>query len=155
MRLCSFGNGPEREKSAGQGAMGTKRGYGCFALGEDLRYTATERLFAHVLLYRSVALPFYRSVALSLPPAMYLFTNHTPERRGRVYALWLQEDLFGQWTLVRLYEGAERGPVLRSQVVASREEGEKLLGRLVKVRERHGYVAQGEGSPKATVGESL
>jgi len=81
---------------------------------------------------------------------MYFFTNHTPERRGRTYALWLQEDLFGQWTLARLYGGAEREPVLRSQVVASREEGERLLGRLVRVRERHGYVAQRGGSALAT-----
>ena len=83
---------------------------------------------------------------------MYLFTNHTPERRGRVYALWLQEDLFGQWTLVRLYGGAEREPVLRSQVVASREEGERLLGRLVKVRERHGYEVH---LPPAVTGEKV
>ncbi len=73
---------------------------------------------------------------------MHLFTNFTPERKGRTYALWLQQDLFGQWTLVRLYGGADREPVLRSQVVASREEGEKLLLRLVRLRERHGYVVR-------------
>ncbi len=73
---------------------------------------------------------------------MHLFTNPTPERKGRTYALWLQEDLFGQWTLVRLYGSAEREPVLHSQVVASREEGERLLGRLVRLRERHGYVVR-------------
>lgn len=72
---------------------------------------------------------------------MPIFTNPTPERKGRTYALWLQEDLFGQWTLVRLYGSAEREPVLRSRVVASREEGEKELRRLVRLRERHGYAS--------------
>ncbi|MBI3958964.1 MAG: hypothetical protein HY328_09150 [Chloroflexi bacterium] len=76
---------------------------------------------------------------------LYTFTNPTPERRSRVYALWLQEDLFGQWTLTRLYGGTNQQPVLRSQVVASRGEGEKLLRRLVRVRERHGYVVQQAG----------
>ena len=71
---------------------------------------------------------------------LYTFVNHSEHRRGRTYALWLQEDLFGQWTVVRLYGSAEREPVLRSRVVASREEGEKLLRRLVRIRERHGYV---------------
>ena len=69
-----------------------------------------------------------------------IFTNHTESRRGRVYALWLQEDLFGQWTLVRLYGGAKREPVLHSQWVESREAEEKLLGQLVRLRERRGYV---------------
>ena len=70
----------------------------------------------------------------------YTFTNPTPERKGRTYALWLQEDLFGDWTVVRLYGSSNREPLLRCQVVTSREEGEKLLRRLVRVRERHGYV---------------
>ena len=73
---------------------------------------------------------------------LHLFTNPTAERKGRTYALWLQQDLFGQWTLVRMYGGTEREPVLRSQVVASREEGEKLLRRLVRLRARHGYVVR-------------
>ena len=71
---------------------------------------------------------------------LYTFVNHSEKRKGRTYALWLQQDLFGRWTIVRLYGGAEREPVLRSQVVASREEGERLLARLVRLRERHGYV---------------
>jgi hypothetical protein len=71
----------------------------------------------------------------------YTFVNHSEQRKGRTYALWLQEDLFGQWTVVRLYGGADREPVLRSRVVANREEGERLLARLVRIRERHGYVA--------------
>jgi len=70
----------------------------------------------------------------------YTFTNHSEKRKGRTYALWLQEDLFGQWTVVRLYGSSNREPVLRSRVVTSREEGEKLLRRLVRVRERHGYI---------------
>ena len=72
----------------------------------------------------------------------YTFVNHSEQRKGRTYALWLQEDLFGQWTVVRLYGSSNREPVLRCQVVTSREEGEKLLLRLVRIRERHGYVVQ-------------
>ena len=71
----------------------------------------------------------------------YTFVNHSEKRKGRTYALWLQEDLLGQLTVVRLYGSANREPVLRCQVVTSREEGEKLLARLVRIRERHGYVA--------------
>ena len=83
--------------------------------------------------------------------AYHHFINHTPERTGRVYTLWLQQDLFGQWTLVRVRGGRQREPVLRSQVVESREVGEKMVAQLVKVRLRHGYVestktSTGEGS---------
>ena len=72
--------------------------------------------------------------------AYHHFINHTPERAGRVYSLWLQQDLFGQWTLVRVRGGRQREPVLHSQVVESREVGEKMVAQLVKVRLRHGYV---------------
>jgi hypothetical protein len=56
--------------------------------------------------------------------AYHHFVNHTPDRAGRVYSLWLQQDLFGQWTLVRVRGGRQREPVLHSQVVGSREAGE-------------------------------
>ena len=36
--------------------------------------------------------------------------------------------------------GRQREPVLHSQVVESREAGEKLVAQLVRVRMRHGYV---------------
>ena len=72
--------------------------------------------------------------------AYHHFVNHTPERAGRVYSLWLQQDLFGQWTLVRVRGGRQREPVFHSQVVEGREAGEKLVAQLVRVRLRHGYV---------------
>ena len=72
--------------------------------------------------------------------AYHHFINSTPERAGRVYSLWLQQDLFGQWTLIRVRGGRQREPVLHSQVVESREVGEKMVAQLVKVRLRHGYV---------------
>ena len=83
--------------------------------------------------------------------AYHHFVNHTPERTGRVYSLWLQQDLFGQWTLVRVRGGRHREPVLHSHVVESREAGERLVAQLVKVRLRHGYVeitktSTGQGS---------
>jgi hypothetical protein len=71
--------------------------------------------------------------------AYHHFVNHTPDRAGRVYTLWLQQDLFGYWTLVRVAGGQQREPVLHSQVVESREVGERLVAALVKVRLRHGY----------------
>jgi hypothetical protein len=71
--------------------------------------------------------------------AYHHFVNHTPERAGRVYTLWLQQDLFGHWTLVRVRGGQQREPVLHSQVVESREAGERLVAALVKLRLRHGY----------------
>ena len=82
--------------------------------------------------------------------AYHHFINHTPERAGRVYSLWLQQDLFGQWTLVRVQGGRHREPVLHSQVVESRETGEKMVAQLVKVRLRHGYVE----STKRLTGEA-
>ena len=83
--------------------------------------------------------------------AYHHFVNHTPDRAGRVYSLWLQQDLFGNWTLGRVRGGRQREPVLHSQVVESQEAGEKLVAQLVKVRLRHGYVeitktSTGEGN---------
>ena len=73
--------------------------------------------------------------------AFHLFVNHTPERQDRTYAIWVQQDLFGQWTLVRINGGRHREPVRYSQVVESREAGEQLIDQIVKVRLRHGYIA--------------
>ncbi|RME59396.1 MAG: hypothetical protein D6790_10735 [Caldilineae bacterium] len=75
---------------------------------------------------------------------MHTFVNHTGSRAGRRYAVWLQQDLFGQWTLVRFYGSARREPVLRSQVVRSRKEGERLMRQIVRLRLRHGYVEIGD-----------
>lgn len=72
--------------------------------------------------------------------AYHHFINRTPERNGRVYTLWVQQNLLGEWTLVRVRSGRQREPVLHSQVVESREAGERLVGELVKLRLRHGYV---------------
>lgn len=76
----------------------------------------------------------------------YHFINRTPERAGRTYSIWLQRDLFGNWTLMRMNGGRQREPVLHSQVVASREEGERLMGQILKVRLRHGYVETAGGN---------
>ena len=46
----------------------------------------------------------------------------------------------------RVRGGRQREPVLHSQVVESREAGEKLVAQLVKVRLRHGYVESAKTS---------
>jgi hypothetical protein len=76
--------------------------------------------------------------------AYHHFVNHTPVRAGRIYTVWLQQDLFGEWTLVRVRSGRQREPILKSTVVESREAGEALVAALVKVRLRHGYEEVGK-----------
>lgn len=79
---------------------------------------------------------------------MYAFhhpTNHTPARNGRTYRLWMQRDPFGQWTLVRMNGGRNREPVLHSQLVGNRADGELLVKQIAKVRRRHDYVEVGSG----------
>lgn len=79
--------------------------------------------------------------------AYHHFINPTPERAGRVYSLCLQQDIFGQWTLIRVRGRRQREPMLHSQVVESQEAGEKMVAQLVKVRLRHGYVEISKTSP--------
>jgi hypothetical protein len=86
--------------------------------------------------------------------AYHHFVNHTPERAGRVYTLWLQQDLFGYWTLVRVAGGRQREPVLHSQLVESREAGERLVAALVRVRLRHGYEQTDSRAQSSRTGKS-
>lgn len=62
-------------------------------------------------------------------------------RAGRTYGVWLQQDLFGEWVVVRVHGGRMRAAVMIITVVENREAGERLIRQICQVRERHGYRA--------------
>ena len=61
------------------------------------------------------------------------------QRAGRTYSVWMQPDLFGQWTVVRVHGGRSRAGRTVVTPVESRAVGERLVRRICQVRERHGY----------------
>lgn len=70
----------------------------------------------------------------------YHFLNHSDgHRAGRTYSVWLQQDLFGEWVVVRVHGGRMRAAVMIVTSVKSREAGERLVQQICRVRERHKY----------------
>ncbi|MBP8106517.1 MAG: WGR domain-containing protein [Caldilineaceae bacterium] len=70
----------------------------------------------------------------------YHFINHSDgQRAGRTYSVWMQPDLFGEWVVVRVHGGRMRAATMIVTTVESREVGERLIRRICRVRERHGY----------------
>ena len=70
----------------------------------------------------------------------YYFINHSDgHRAGRTYSVWMQQDLFGEWVVVRVHGGRRRAATMIVTPVESRETGERLVRQICRVRERHGY----------------
>jgi hypothetical protein len=65
------------------------------------------------------------------------WVNHESRR---YYSVYLIEDLFGDWTLIRVWggQGSRRGS-LRCTGVASYEDGMARIEEIAKRRRQHGY----------------
>ena len=71
----------------------------------------------------------------------YHFINHSDgHRAGRIYSVWLQQDLFGEWAVLRVHGGRRRAAAMIVTVVESQEAGEQLVRQICRVRVRHGYL---------------
>lgn len=79
------------------------------------------------------------------------FVNHTSERYGRFYIMWLQRNLFGEWVVVTYRGGRERASVQRCIPVACFEDGLAMMAALAKIRMAHGYVEIQESSQKLSL----
>lgn len=61
------------------------------------------------------------------------------DRRG--YTMWLERDLFGAFVLHRRWYGLHnRRGGMKRQVFEREQDALKEVRRIVRVRERHGYV---------------
>ncbi len=66
--------------------------------------------------------------------------EYRTDRRG--YLMWLERDLLGDFVLYRRWFGLHnRRWGCKRQVFLSEEEALKEAHRIMRVRERHGYVA--------------
>ena len=63
------------------------------------------------------------------------------ERETRYYELRLQQDLWGDWVLMRVWgqRGAALGQI-RRELCSSYAIGESLYAESIKRREQHGYI---------------
>jgi predicted DNA-binding WGR domain protein len=62
------------------------------------------------------------------------------ETATRYYMAWMQRNLWGEWEIVRAWGGKDsaRGRV-RFDIVADTTQGQRLLLRLERERQRRGY----------------
>lgn len=80
---------------------------------------------------------------------------HNPAN-GRRYQAVLGPDLFGDWVLWRGWCSADgRRGGERRDVFTWEEEGEALLKRVARRRERRGYLESGEGGLPQSYGRNL
>ncbi|MEO1767943.1 WGR domain-containing protein [Thiobacter aerophilum] len=76
-------------------------------------------------------------------------TNHAvvieyrTDRRG--YTMWLERDLFGAFVLYRRWRGLHnRRGGMKRQVFEREDDALKEVRRVMRLRERHGYVLVGQ-----------
>ncbi len=71
---------------------------------------------------------------------MIYLTKIEPERNmARFYALDLQPNLFGEWSVIREWGRIGRAGQSRCTLFAQKPEAEAALGRELKRRDRRGY----------------
>jgi predicted DNA-binding WGR domain protein len=67
-----------------------------------------------------------------------MLLEYRTDRRG--YTMWLEHDLFGACVLYRRWYGLHnRRGGMKRQVFEREEEALKIVRRIMRVRERHGY----------------
>ncbi|MBV9282507.1 MAG: WGR domain-containing protein [Chloroflexi bacterium] len=59
--------------------------------------------------------------------------------RYRAYSLWLTQDLFGDWVLLRAFGRIGKAPRVQGHTFPSRSDAEALAHRLIRRRLLHGY----------------
>ena len=75
---------------------------------------------------------------------MRYWINHETRR---YYRAFLQQDLFGDWTMVRCWGGLDsRLGQYRIEMVANPDEGRAALEALEERRRKRGYVRTGEAA---------
>ncbi|MBV9282737.1 MAG: WGR domain-containing protein [Chloroflexi bacterium] len=63
-----------------------------------------------------------------------------PEKnRYRAYSLWLTQDLFGDWVLLRAFGRIGTAPRVLGRTFSARSDAEALAQRLIRRRLLHGY----------------
>lgn len=70
---------------------------------------------------------------------VYLTRVEPAKNMARYYAMSLQPNLFGEWSLVREWGRIGRGGQVRMQSCASEAEAKKSLLTLVTAKMRRGY----------------
>jgi hypothetical protein len=66
------------------------------------------------------------------------------DEKRRYYGVFLQQDLFGDWTLIKNWGSLDNGRgQLRMDAVTDRVSGLRLIEEIAHVRRAHGYRERG------------
>jgi predicted DNA-binding WGR domain protein len=95
-----------------------------------------------ILLIHHQEVPMRRRDLPSLPEwsATIAFQLVDPSRnRYRAYSLWLTQDLFGDWVLLRAFGRIGKAPRVQHRTFPARSDAEALAQQLIRRRLLHGY----------------